>query len=352
MVGNPLMMRIWIDLSNSPHPILFEPIVAELRASGHEVLLTARDHAQTVALARERWPEVSVIGGRAPRGRGAKARAVVGRARALTSFGRRERIDVAVSHNSYAQAVAARALRIPCVTAMDYEYQPANHIAFRFAQRVVVPEAFPERMLRIEGARGRKVWRYSGFKEEVYLQRFEPDPAVLDELGIGRDEPFFVARPSPAGAAYHQFENPAFDAALAQVLGREQARVVLLPRRPEDVREYPGVPRERQIVPERAVDTRSLLHYATALLGAGGTMNREAALLGTPVFGMYAGRLAALDQQLIREGRLRPLDTNPEAFEAELGALAAKGRNGRRPPRLSRHVLDRFLEAITTPVAR
>src|SRR5881227_90456 len=99
-------LRVWIDLSNSPHPILFEPIADELRASGHDVVLTARDHAQTVALARERWPEVRVIGGRAPRRRAAKARAVVGRARALARFGRRERIDVAVSHNSYAQAVA------------------------------------------------------------------------------------------------------------------------------------------------------------------------------------------------------------------------------------------------------
>src|SRR3954470_9137985 len=99
-------VRVWIDLSNSPHPILFEPIVDELRTSGHEVVLTARDHAQTVDLAKERWPEVLVVGGRAPRGRAAKGRAVAGRARGLAGFGRRRRIDVAVSHNSYAQAVA------------------------------------------------------------------------------------------------------------------------------------------------------------------------------------------------------------------------------------------------------
>jgi predicted glycosyltransferase len=343
--GAPL--RVWVDLSNSPHPILFEPIVDELRADGHEVVLTARDHAQTVALATERWPEVRVIGARSPKGRAAKSRAVAGRAAALAWFGRRERIDVAVSHNSYAQAVAARALRIPCVTAMDYEYQPANHIAFRFADRVVVPDDFPQRMLRLEGARPKKVWRYSGFKEEVYLHRFRPDPSVLDELGLERDEPFFVGRPSPAGAAYHQFENPLFDSALAQVLGREDARVVFLPRRPEDVRAYDGVPAERRIVPERAVDTRSLLHYARALLGAGGTMNREAALLGTPVFGMYAGRLAALDRRLIREGRLRPLPEDPVRFEAELSALS-NGRPKAEAPPLDRHVLDRFLEAILT----
>jgi predicted glycosyltransferase len=345
-------VRAWIDLSNSPHPILFEPIVDELRAAGHEVVLTARDHAQTVALARQRWPEVHVIGGRAPVGRAAKARAVAGRAADLVRFGRgRERIDVAVSHNSYAHTVAARALRIPCITAMDYEYQPANHIAFRFANRVVVPHAFPDRMLRMEGARAAKVWRYDGFKEEVYLQRFEPDAAVLDELGLERDEPFFVARPSPAGAAYHQFENPVFDQALGQVLAREDAKVVLLPRRPEDVQQRSGLPAGRQVVPERPVDTRSLLYFARALLGAGGTMNREAALLGTPVFGMYAGRLAALDQRLIRDGRLMPVPEDAGAFASQLSVLA---NGARKPaaPRLTRHVLDRFLDAILTSVAR
>jgi predicted glycosyltransferase len=340
-------VRVWIDLSNSPHPILFEPIADELRAGGHEVVLTARDHAQTVALAKERWPDVEVIGARSPNGRPAKARAVVGRAADLVRFGRDRRIDVAVSHNSYAQSVAARLLRIPCVTAMDYEYQPANHIAFRFADRVVVPEDFPDRMLRLEGARPRKVLRYRGFKEEVYLHRFEPNPAVLAELGLEPDEPFFVGRPSPAGAAYHQFENPVFDGALGHVLGRQDAKVVLLPRRPEDVRERSGIPAGRQIVPERPVDTRSLLHYARALLGAGGTMNREAALLGTPVFGMYSGRLAALDQRLIREGRLRPVPEDAAEFESQLGALA-NGAAKPAPPRLTRHVLDRFLDAILT----
>jgi predicted glycosyltransferase len=102
-------------------------------------------------------------------------------------------------------------------------------------------------------------------------------------------------------------------------------------------------------VPGRALDTRSLLYYARALLGAGGTMNREAALLGTPVFGLYAGRLAALDRRLIREGRLRPLAGDPAHFEAELARLA-DGAGARKAPKLARHVLDRFVEAIVSPV--
>jgi predicted glycosyltransferase len=194
------------------------------------------------------------------------------------------------------------------------------------------------------------VWRYRGFKEEVYLHRFKPDPSVLDELGLARGEPFFLGRPAPAGATYHQFENPLFDKALAHALETAGARIVLLPRRPEDVRRDGDILKSRQIVPRRAVDTRSLLYYARALLGAGGTMNREAALLGTPVFGLYAGRLAALDKRLIREGRLRPVAEDPTQLGAELAQLA-KSEPARDVAPVTRHVLDRFLDAILTPVA-
>src|SRR5205823_14310735 len=119
---------------------------------------------------------------------------------------------------SYAATVASRIAGIPCVTAMDYEHQPANHVAFRCANRVLVPEALPARRIRTQGARPTKVWRYRGFKEELYLHRFSPDPSVLDELGISPDEPFFVARPGPRGATYHAFENPLFDTVLGRVL--------------------------------------------------------------------------------------------------------------------------------------
>lgn len=341
-------MRVWVDLANSPHPVLFEPIVDELESAGHEVLITARDHAQTVAIAAIRWPAVQVIGGSSPPGRAGKLRAVAGRANELARFARRHRPDVAVSHNSYAQSVAARTVGIPCVTAMDYEHQPANHIAFRAANRVLVPGDFPAHELRLAGARRSKVWRYCGFKEEVYLYRFTPDTAVLAELGLEEGEPFFVARPSPEGAAYHQFGNPLFDEVLDRLLERERVKLVLLPRQREDT--SPPLKRAGTvIVPSAPVDTRSLLYFARALIGAGGTMNREAALLGTPVFGLYAGRMAALDQRLIEEGKVHPLDQDLDGFEAKLTALFSRER-ARVKPLLTAHVLDRFVEAITTPL--
>ena len=337
-------LRIWVDLANSPHPVLFEPIVAALEGLGHEVVISVRDHAQTLALAEQRWPRIHVIGERSPAGVAGKIGSIGRRARDLFRFARRQELDVAASHNSYAQTVAARALRIPCLTAMDYEHQPASHVAFRCADRVLVPEDFPRRALRRQGARPHKVWRYRGFKEEVYLHRFAPDPSVLTELGLEEGDPFVVARPSPQGAAYHQFANPLFDKALTRVL-LDRTKVVLLPRKAEDAHRYAqtGNP---PIVPETPVDTRSLLYYARALLGAGGTMNREAAVLGTPVFGIFVGRLGALDRRLIREGRMNQLTEGFDGYE--LSQLAASGDQP-APATVSSHVLDRFVEAIVTP---
>jgi predicted glycosyltransferase len=342
-------VRVWIDLANSPHPVLFAPIADALERDGHEIVATVRDHAQTLALTRERWPDATVVGVPSPPSRAGKALSIARRARELAAFARRVRPDVAVSHNSYAQSVAARIVRVPCVTAMDYEFQPANHVAFRFANRVVVPRDYPARELRRQGARDRGVWRYEGFKEEVYLHGFEPDAAALAAVGLAPGDPFVVARPSPAGASYHQFGNPLFERAVRELLEHSEVRVVLLGRRPSDADGYPAALRERLIAPEQAVEARSLIFHARAVVGAGGTMNREAALLGTPVFSLYAGKLGALDRRLIAEGSVRHLAGDDADLSDLLAAAAGSGSRTSRPP-LTDAVLRRFVEAIVSPL--
>ena len=158
-------MKVWIDLSNSPHPLLFAPIVGRLESLGHAVRITARDNAQTVELARQRWDDVHVIGGPSMGGRAAKARGMLDRIRELRGWACRERPDVALSHNSYAQIVAASTLGIHTVTAMDYEHQPANHLAFRLAHTVLLPEALSHPSVRRQGATPRKLRFYPGLKE-------------------------------------------------------------------------------------------------------------------------------------------------------------------------------------------
>src|SRR4051794_813842 len=161
-----------------------EPVVAALQQRGDDVVLSARDHAQTLPLAQRLWPDITVIGEASPGGRGAKLANVVGRARKLRAFRTHVKPHVALSHGSYAQVLACAGSRVPAVTMMDYEHQPANHVSFRLASRIVVPDAFPAQALRRFGAARRKVVRYPGFKEELYLDDSAPHGSVAQELGL------------------------------------------------------------------------------------------------------------------------------------------------------------------------
>lgn len=327
-------IRVWIDMANSPHPLLFAPIAADLEQAGAVVAVTYRDHAQTAELTLERWREASLIGAPSPPGKLAKAAAIGGRVGALRRWAREWRPDVALSHNSYAQVLAARSLRIPAVTAMDYEHQPANHVAFRAAGTILLPEAVPLGAVRRQGASPAKVVRYRGLKEEVYLADFEPDGRILERIGAERPGggAVVVARSAPAGAAYHPHENPILDDCLRALDARGDVVTVALARhgRQRDALRALGL--ERLVVPDGAIDARSLLYAADAFVGAGGTMSREAALLGLPTWSAFAGRRPAVDEWLEREGRMHAL-TSPSQLEAlapgsgggDLERLAAEG---------------------------
>ncbi len=274
-------MLIWIDLANSPHVATFEPVVERLRNDGYDVALTVREHAQTLPLAIDAFGESALeqIGGSSPPGRVAKGKAIGGRALALERYARATRPDLALSHGSYAQIIAARASRTPSVTMMDYEFQPANHLSFRLASTVVVPEVFPADALSRQGGRARKVVRYPGFKEEIYLGRRAPDAAVLAQLGLDPARIIVVLRPPPEGALYHRSGNDEFERVVTEASRRDDLEVVALPREKAQIARYaelPGV-----LVPDRPVAGWDLLANADLMIGAGGTMNREAALLGT-----------------------------------------------------------------------
>jgi len=233
------------------------------------------------------------------------------RVRQLASWARAERPDVALSHNSYAQIVAARTAGVHTVTAMDYEHQPANHLAFRLAHTVLLPTALAGAGVRRQGATPAKLRLYRGLKEEIYLGDFEPDRGILASVGVerGPDTVVVVARTPPSGALYHRTDNPVFVAALRVISNTPEARCVVLPRRPEQRDAIAALGLPNVVVAERALDARSLMHASDLVLGAGGTMTREGALMGVPTLSLFAGRTPAVDRWLEERGALRRIHT-------------------------------------------
>jgi hypothetical protein len=323
-------LRVWVDLTNSPHVLVMAPVIAILRERGHEVQVTARDFAQTLQLCDRFGIEHTAIGHHRGAGLLGKARGLAGRSARLVGWARGRRFDLALGHGSNDITVAAAVLRIPCSTTFDYEWATVQHtVNCHLAQAVVVPDVIPPERLYRYGARG-KLHRYPGLKEEYYLADFEPDTAVLDELGLDPAAPIAVVRTPPAVSLYHRFENDLFRRVLERLRG---AQAVVLPRTPEQRSELARA--GGFIVPAQAIDAQSLIAYADLVVSAGGTMNREAVALGAPVFTVFEGRLGAVDERLIAEGRLRRLT---RAQEVELvkrdQAATAADRIRRDPARL------------------
>ncbi|MEA2155747.1 MAG: uncharacterized protein QOE11_1887 [Solirubrobacteraceae bacterium] len=327
-------MRVWVDLTNSPHVLVLRPVVAALRDQGHEVQITARDFAQTLGLL-ERFGIAHTVVGRHRGGRlAAKGLGLLSRSTALACWARGRRFDLALGHGSNDVTVAARLLGIPCATMFDYEWATVQHtVNCRLARTVVVPEAIPAQRLVRYGAGG-KIARYPGLKEEYYLADFEPDPAVLAELGLDRAQPIAVVRTPPAVSLYHRFENDVLGAVLERLRG---VQTVVLPRTAQQRAEL----RDGFIVPDRAIDAQSLIAYADLVVSAGGTMNREAVALGTPVWTTFQGRLGAVDERLIAEGRLRLLRSAGDVVLEKRAPDARAGERIRRDPALLAELLMR-----------
>jgi len=317
-------MRVWVDLTNSPHVLVFRPLIALLRERAHEVEVTAREYAQTMQLLELHGIEATEVGSHGGASTLGKARAEVSRVTALRRWANPRRFDLALAHGSHDLTLTARSLGIPSATTFDYEFAWLQHqLGCRAATRVVVPEAIPEDRLAHYGVR-RKLRRYAGLKEEYYLADFEPGPVDVPE-----GKTLVVVRTPPEVSLYHRHGNPLFRDVLGRLGHDEQAHAVVLPRTDEQRETIRSLGLPSLVVPDRAVDAQSLIAAAAVVVSAGGTMNREAVALGTPVYTTFGGRLGAVDEGLIRDGRLRQLH---DAAQLDLDALPPRRDRLRRDP--------------------
>ena len=347
-------MRVWIDLTNSPHVLVMRPVIELLREDGHEVRVTARDFAQTLELLRRFQIPHTAIGRHRGERLAAKAGGLAQRSTALVRWALADapragtspsrRFDIALGHGSNDVSVAAAVLRIPSTTMFDYEWAAIqHHVNCRLARAVVVPDAIPAERLERYGARG-KLRPYAGLKEEYYLADFEPDPAILAELALDPARPIIVVRTPPEVALYHRFGNDLFADVLQRLrtaAAADGVQPVLLPRTPQqraELRATPGF-----IVPEHAIDAQSLIAYADLVISAGGTMNREAVALGTPVYSTFEGRLGAVDERLIETGRLRKLSAPSELDLSKQSTDSASARLRRD----ARTIVELLLSPLT-----
>jgi predicted glycosyltransferase len=317
-------VRVWIDVTNSPHVVFFRPLISLLERRGHEVTVTARAFAQTLELLADAGLHHEVVGpAHGGATRAGKARAMLARLRALHRFARGRGFDLALSHASHELPLTARRLSIPSTYAFDYEFARTQHsLGCRAASLVAVPDAIPQERLDRLGARAAKVRRYPGLKEEYYLAGFVPNDGVLDDLSLERRRVLVVVRTPPEVSLYHRRGNPVFTAVLERLGADPGVHAVVLARTPAQRDAIAARTLPSLVVPKRAVDAQSLVALCDLVVSAGGTMNREAVALGTPVYTVFSERLGAVDEGLVRQQRLRML-TSPDELRLEKKPISA-----------------------------
>ena len=335
-------MKVWIDMTNSPHVPFFRPLIGLLEERGHEVRVSARDFAQTLELLDTANIEHIVVGPpHGGAGRAGKMRAMGSRLRTLRTWARPQHFDLALSHASHELPLAARSIGVRSSYAYDYEFARAQHtLGSRAATRVVAPAAIPQERLDRLGATAAKVRRYPGLKEEYYLSGFSPDLSVLDELGLDPARVLAVVRTPPEVSLYHRHGNPLFTDVLERLGNDVTVQAVVLPRTPAQRDALVAAALPSLVVPAHAIDAQSLIALADIVVSAGGTMNREAVALGTPVWTTFAGTLGAVDEGLIAAGRLNEL-TDADALV--LTKKTTAGDVEQRDPEL---MLDLLLSAL------
>jgi uncharacterized protein len=307
--SSPKPKKVWIDLDNSPHVPFFLPIIEGLRKANYQVLLTARDSYQVCELLHLHKLSCRVVGRHYGKRQVLKLLGTGLRATQLLPLALRERPNLLVSHGSRAQFLVGQALRIPTIMMLDYEY--VNATGFLHPDWLFVPEVIPVDHF---SQKPDHVFRYHGLKEDVYVARLKPDSEVRRLLGIRDGELVVTVRPPASEAHYHNPEGELFlSACLKFLLEQPAVRVVMLPRNQNQSNALrsawaPAIESGRIVIPDSAVDGLNLIWNSDLVISGGGTMNREAAALGVPVYSIFRGRLGAVDEYLSKTGRLTVID--------------------------------------------
>lgn len=336
--GHAPTPRLWLDLDNSPHVPLYAPLIEHLKGEGWELIVTARDFAQTLDLVRLHNVDALPVGEHAGKNKVKKVLNLPVRTGQLMNAVRSFRPEIALSHGSRTQTLASRLLRIPQVIMFDYEWTEMS-IFKRFATHLVCPKAISADRLAAASIPVEKVTWYDGFKEDLYLPEFRPDAGFRASIGAGADDRLVTIRPPGVIGNYHDETSESICRELLQQATRDPRNfVVVLPKTAVEqrlVREsLPSDPAARVLIPEKALPGMQLLYHSDIAISGGGTMNRESALLGTPTYSMFTGRRAAIDEELARRGLLRflekPADVAGIEWEKDVSTKKAVPPQGHR----------------------
>ena len=319
-------MKIWFDLSNSPHINLFARMIRDLEAEGHEVIITCRPLANTVDLLDLHGLRYKVVGVHYGGNFKMKLLGFPIRVWQLWRYLKGKRIDVAISQSSFHSPVVARLLGVRSIYMNDNEHAMGNVPAFVCASRIMVPEFLSDVFFCLLWACFLLVVFFLGVLVGIYLWELDEQLSRQRQTAAGKERPTVYIRPEPWTAQYYKGSRNFLDDLILGI--KDQTRVIVLPRGKVQGVHY----REQQFsgveVVDTALDIAQIAPDCDLFVGAGGTMTREMAVLGIPTISVYQDELLGVDRYLLQEQAFvhAPKLTAPELLSV-LQGVARKPAN-------------------------
>jgi predicted glycosyltransferase len=293
-------MRIWIDLTNSPHINFFKPFVKKWKDEGHEVTITARNLANTIELINQNGWEYYEIGGHAGKNKVRKLLYFPKRVISLYIFLKRNKPEIGISHSSFYSPIVCKLLNIPSIYLNDNEHAKGNYLAFKFATLNMLPEFLAAKAKQLKWLEKYNIEFYTGIKEGIYLSQIE---CILEKKIHDKVKTKIFIRLEPWSAEYYRGNSDFMDL-IVQKLNMKY-EVVILPRSGEQTEHFKKNKFKGVQVSLKPMKLEDILKECIVFIGAGGSMTRELAFLGVPTLSVYQGDLLSVDKHLINCGIMR-----------------------------------------------
>jgi len=347
-------MNIWVDMDNAPHVHVLYPIIKEMSLRGYSVKVTARDYGQTIPLLDLYGLTYKAVGKHGGKNKVRKIISLLDRSVNLTAFAFNKKFKLAFCHGSRSIFPPTKLLGIPLVSLSDYEHAKFPKFMGNWAHRLLMPDVISDTTLEKVGINLLQVVKYPGLKEELYIYDFEKDLNLLKRMGVNDNKVVVVLRPPATMAHYHVEESETlFWDILGYLIKNKDLIIILLPRTVHQLKDLNKQLKrikynENLLILKETVNGPNLLWNSDIVISGGGTMNREAACLGVPVYSIYRGEIGDVDRYLINKGKLKMIDSVEMLKEITFRKREKTNIKGKKNSsrKLINFITDKILEII------
>ncbi len=312
-------MKIWFDISNSPHVNMFYQLIKELEKDGHEIIITSRPLANTIALLDQKGLKHTTVGEHYGKNLWKKIFGYPIRVNQLRKFLKPQKVDLAISQSSFHSPVVAKLIGVPSIYTNDNEHAMGNKPAFICASKILIPENLAVDKVAKTGVSAKKVIQYPGVKEGIYLWSKGEEIQAKRKQNISGDVKIYI-RPEPQTAQYYKGKENFLDDTILAL--QDKYKIIVLPRDANQSNHYKQQKFSKTYVPDKPLGFDAIAADCTIFIGAGGSMTREMAILGIPTISVYQDDLLDVDSFLLSKGlMLHEPNITPEKVTSYIESL-------------------------------